>query len=83
VVTLVLPEQDRETSRLLAAAGVKARSVRVRPGDAELVRITGSCTPSGVPVTPAVPADTQRRAPRKPAARVPSSRSTQGRGRRY
>ncbi|HEY9484991.1 MAG TPA: DEAD/DEAH box helicase [Micromonosporaceae bacterium] len=79
VVTLVLPEQDRETSRLLAAAGVKARSVRVRPGDAELVRITGARTPSGVPVAPAVTGDAQHRAPRKPAARVPSGRSAQGR----
>jgi superfamily II DNA/RNA helicase len=82
VVTLVLPEQDRETNRLLAAAGVKARSVRVRPGDAELVRITGARSPSGVPVAPAVAADTQRRAPRTPAARVPSGRSTQNRSTR-
>jgi superfamily II DNA/RNA helicase len=79
VVTLVLPEQDRETSRLLAAAGVKARTVRVRPGDAELVRITGARTPSGVPVTPTVPADTQRRPPRTPAARGTQRQSTQSR----
>jgi superfamily II DNA/RNA helicase len=55
VVTLVLPEQQREASRLLAAAGVTAQSNRVRPGDAHLARVTGARTPSGVPVpVPAV-----------------------------
>src|SRR5439155_23608035 len=50
VVTLVLPEEHRDTARLLAAAGVTARSVRVGPGDAELARITGARTPPGTPV---------------------------------
>jgi superfamily II DNA/RNA helicase len=50
VVTLVLPEEHRETARLLAAAGITARSARIRPGDAELARITGARTPPGVPV---------------------------------
>ncbi|MEV0729953.1 DEAD/DEAH box helicase [Polymorphospora sp. NPDC050346] len=52
VVTLVLPDQHRDTTRLLAAAGIAAQSLRVRPGDAELARITGARTPSGVPVVP-------------------------------
>ncbi|WP_377272168.1 DEAD/DEAH box helicase [Peterkaempfera sp. SMS 1(5)a] len=55
VVTLVLPEQRREMSRLMTAAGIRPHTARVRPGDAELARITGARTPSGVPVTVAVP----------------------------
>jgi superfamily II DNA/RNA helicase len=55
VVTLVLPEEHRETARLVAAAGVTARSARVRPGDPELARITGARTPSGVAVVTAAP----------------------------
>jgi superfamily II DNA/RNA helicase len=55
VVTLVLPDQHRDATQLLAAAGVTARSARVRPGDAELTRITGARAPSGRP-TSAAPA---------------------------
>jgi superfamily II DNA/RNA helicase len=74
VVTLVLPEQHRDTTRLLAAAGVTAQSARVRPGDAELTRITGARTPSGVPVVAAVPADPHPRAQRAPAQRSSAPR---------
>ncbi|NJP32312.1 DEAD/DEAH box helicase [Micromonospora thermarum] len=60
VVTLVLPEQRQEVSRLMATAGISPESTRVRPGHPELVRVTGAREPSGVPVTiappPAVPA---------------------------
>ncbi|HEX7746358.1 MAG TPA: DEAD/DEAH box helicase [Micromonosporaceae bacterium] len=52
VVTLVLPEQQVDARRMLAAAGVTARSARVRPGDVELTRITGARSPSGVPAAP-------------------------------
>ncbi|MEV4757741.1 DEAD/DEAH box helicase [Micromonospora sp. NPDC049559] len=56
VVTLALPEQRRDVSRLLAAAGIKAGAAAgsgsVRPGSAELVRVTGAQAPSGVPVAP-------------------------------
>ncbi|MFW6691459.1 DEAD/DEAH box helicase [Streptomyces sp. MAR4 CNX-425] len=52
VVTLVLPDQRREMSRLTTAAGITAHTTRVQPGSAELARITGARTPSGVPVTP-------------------------------
>jgi superfamily II DNA/RNA helicase len=51
VVTLVLGHQRRAMSRLLADAGVTARTVRTRSGDAELSRITGARAPSGTPVT--------------------------------
>jgi superfamily II DNA/RNA helicase len=55
VVTIVLPEQRHDMARLLKIAGVTAESVRVRPGDADLTRITGARTPSGVPATLPVP----------------------------
>ncbi|MGW5773839.1 DEAD/DEAH box helicase [Streptomyces longwoodensis] len=50
VVTLVLSAQRRETSRVLAEAGVGATVTKVRSGEAELSRITGARTPSGVPL---------------------------------
>ncbi|WP_030939309.1 DEAD/DEAH box helicase [Streptomyces sp. NRRL S-646] len=50
VVTLVLPHQRREVSRLMADAGITPRTTRVRSGEAELGRITGAQAPSGVPV---------------------------------
>ncbi|GAB4048122.1 DEAD/DEAH box helicase [Catellatospora paridis] len=57
VVTLVVAEERRETARLVAAAGVAARTTAVRPHDQELARITGARTPSGTPaVLPAPPA---------------------------
>ncbi|MFI6327860.1 DEAD/DEAH box helicase [Micromonospora chersina] len=51
VVTLVLPEQRRDVSRLMTVAGITPHTARVRPGDEELVRVTGARQPSGVPVT--------------------------------
>jgi superfamily II DNA/RNA helicase len=67
VVTLVLPSQRREMTRMMAAAGVTARSLRVRSGDAEFRRITGARIPSGVPVIVAAPA------PASPAASTPAT----------
>jgi superfamily II DNA/RNA helicase len=52
VVTLVLPEERRETARLLTEAGVNARSAEVRPGDPVLGQITGARAPSGIPLAP-------------------------------
>ncbi|KAB1912306.1 DEAD/DEAH box helicase [Micromonospora sp. AMSO31t] len=51
VVTLVLPEQRRDVSRLMTVAGITPQSARVRAGDAELARVTGARQPTGVPVT--------------------------------
>ncbi|WP_316520615.1 DEAD/DEAH box helicase [Kitasatospora brasiliensis] len=69
VVTLVLPEQRREVNRLMTVAGIRPTVTKIRPGDADLVRITGARTPSGVPVTVAVPvvADQAAAAAEKPA----------------
>ncbi|MFJ9691804.1 DEAD/DEAH box helicase [Kitasatospora sp. NPDC101183] len=55
VVTLVLPEQRREVNRLMTVAGIRPTVTKVRPGDADLAKITGARTPSGVPVALAVP----------------------------
>ncbi|GGX80434.1 DEAD/DEAH box helicase [Streptomyces fructofermentans] len=55
VVTLVTPNQRREMSRLMVAAGIVPQTTQVRSGEAELHRITGAQTPSGVPVTITAP----------------------------
>ncbi|MGK5629655.1 DEAD/DEAH box helicase [Streptomyces sp. URMC 123] len=55
VVTLVLPEQRRDMNRLMNDAGIAPQNTRVRSGEAELSRITGARTPSGVPVTITAP----------------------------
>ncbi|MGA4799080.1 DEAD/DEAH box helicase [Streptomyces lavendulocolor] len=61
VVTLVLPGQRRGMERLMADAGITARVTRVRSGEAELQRITGSRAPSGVPVVITAPASERAR----------------------
>ena len=50
VVTVVTNDQRRMVRRLTDRAGVRAESTTVRPGDAELSRITGAREPSGEPV---------------------------------
>ncbi|WP_413758767.1 DEAD/DEAH box helicase [Streptomyces sp. MMBL 11-3] len=76
VVTLVLPEQKREMTQLMANAGISPHTARVKSSDDELVRITGAREPSGVPVVIPVP---------EPTAPQPSqgkSRSRRGGGAR-
>ncbi|MEU9554616.1 DEAD/DEAH box helicase [Streptomyces fumanus] len=74
VVTLVTPDQRRDMNRLLATAGITPRITAVRSGEAELSRITGARTPSGVPVVITVPA-----AERPRPAGAAGSRSSRGR----
>ncbi|MGW7267112.1 DEAD/DEAH box helicase [Streptomyces sp. NPDC054842] len=50
VVTLVLPNQRRDMTRLMSVAGIRPQVTQVRSGEAELSRITGAQAPSGVPV---------------------------------
>ncbi|MDI3402944.1 DEAD/DEAH box helicase [Streptomyces sp. B-S-A6] len=76
VVTLVLPEEKREMSRLMSVAGINAATTRIRSTDEELVRITGAREPSGVPVTLPVPEPQQ---PARPS-RSGGSRSGSGGG---
>ncbi|MET9799642.1 DEAD/DEAH box helicase [Streptomyces sp. NPDC006368] len=73
VVTLVLPHQRRTVNGLMADAGITPQTTAVRSGEAELTRITGARTPSGVPVTITAPAP-------QPAARATGSSSRRRRG---
>ncbi|MFI8419859.1 DEAD/DEAH box helicase [Streptomyces sp. NPDC085479] len=68
VVTLVLPEQKHEFSRLMKDAGIAPRTTRLKSSDEELATLTGAREPSGVAVTIEVPQ------PAAPAA----SRSARG-----
>ncbi|NJP48132.1 DEAD/DEAH box helicase [Actinacidiphila epipremni] len=78
VVTLVMPEQRREMDRVMATAGISPQTTAVRPGEAELSRVTGARTPSGVPVTITAPVEETAR--RTAASRAGGGRS--GRSRR-
>ncbi|MEW2220994.1 DEAD/DEAH box helicase [Streptomyces sp. NPDC006990] len=74
VVTLVLPAQRRGMNRLMSDASITPEQTRVRSGDADLGRITGARTPSGIPLTvadtePPKPAPTQRTGRGRSAAR--------------
>ncbi|MEU3739868.1 DEAD/DEAH box helicase [Streptomyces sp. NPDC032198] len=70
VVTLVTPNQRRDMSRLMAAAGITPQTAQVRSGEETLSRITGAQTPSGIPVTITAPVVERRQ------------RGTSSRGRR-
>ncbi len=61
VVTLVTPNQRRDMSRLMTAAGITPQTTQVRAGEEALSQITGARTPSGIPVTITAPV-TERRA---------------------
>ncbi|MEU3604114.1 DEAD/DEAH box helicase [Streptomyces sp. NPDC035033] len=72
VVTLVTPKQRRAAVRLMSEAGVQPRITRIRPGGAELHRITGARTPSGVPVPAPVPGTEPSGARRPSRAAAPA-----------
>lgn len=81
VVTLVLPDQKRDVTRLMSDAGIRPRTARVTSSDAELTNITGAREPSGVAVTIEVPQPATppaSRPDRKPGGR--SSRRRRGGG---
>ncbi|MFE1442211.1 DEAD/DEAH box helicase [Streptomyces sp. NPDC058739] len=69
VVTLVLPEQKRDVTRLMSDAGIRPRTARLTSSDEELATITGAREPSGVAVTIEIPQ------PATPAASRPDGRS--------
>ncbi|MBO0656498.1 DEAD/DEAH box helicase [Streptomyces triculaminicus] len=79
VVTLVTPDQRRDMSRLMAAAGITPQTTQVRSGEAELSRITGAQAPSGVPV--AITAPPTERPPRAASSSSRGRRGRAGRGR--
>ncbi|MEU8893072.1 DEAD/DEAH box helicase [Streptomyces sp. NPDC048442] len=79
VVTLVTPNQRRDMSRLMTAAGIVPQTTQVRSGEEALSRITGAQAPSGIPVTITAPvaerrtrtaASRGRRSPASAARRV-------------
>ncbi|MFD3489955.1 DEAD/DEAH box helicase [Streptomyces sp. NPDC058690] len=78
VVTLVLPNQRREMTRLMADAGITPKIAQVRSGEAELNRITGAQAPSGVPVTITAPV-TERARSGASSSRGRRSRPSQAR----
>ncbi|MFE9813722.1 DEAD/DEAH box helicase [Streptomyces sp. NPDC005773] len=77
VVTLVLPNQRREMTRLMADAGITPQVAEVRSGEAELSRITGAQAPSGIPVTITSPPSERPRS--GSSSRGRRSRPAQGR----
>ncbi|WP_420710014.1 DEAD/DEAH box helicase [Streptomyces sp. NRRL B-1347] len=82
VVTLVLPEQKRDVTRLMSDAGIRPRTARVTSSDAELADITGAREPSGVAVTIEVPQPTAPAAGRSGRTSGSEPRRRSGRGRR-
>ncbi|MER6116494.1 DEAD/DEAH box helicase [Streptomyces sp. NPDC001743] len=72
VVTLVLPEEKREMTRLMQDAGIAPRTTRIRSSDEELTRITGAREPSGIAIVIEVPQPT----PPKPRTRTGGSTGT-------
>ncbi|MEV5677760.1 MULTISPECIES: DEAD/DEAH box helicase [unclassified Streptomyces] len=88
VVTLVLPEEKREMTRLMQDAGIDPRTTRIKSSDEELTRITGAREPSGIAIVVEVPQPTQPK-PRTRTAGAPGSGTgggfrsgSRGRGRR-
>ncbi|MEU6577532.1 DEAD/DEAH box helicase [Streptomyces sp. NPDC046805] len=65
VVTLVLPDQKRDVTRLMSDAGIRPKTARITSSDVELATITGAREPSGVPVTIEVPQPATPAAPRR------------------
>ena len=68
VVTLVTPDQRKDMARIMTDAGIRPQITQVRSGEAELSRITGAKTPSGVAIGSNAPV-TPERSPRGAAFR--------------
>ncbi|MFJ1650386.1 DEAD/DEAH box helicase [Streptomyces sp. NPDC088337] len=85
VVTLVLPDQKRDVTRLMSDAGIRPRTASIKSSDAELATLTGAREPSGVAVTieipqPATPASGADRKTAAEPGRRPSRRRRNGGG---
>ncbi|MEU6759867.1 DEAD/DEAH box helicase [Streptomyces sp. NPDC046685] len=82
VVTLVTPNQRRDMTRLMAAAGIVPQTTQVRSGEEALHRITGAQAPSGIPVTITAPAsDRPKRSAASRGRRSPASAARRASGR--
>ncbi|MFD4766088.1 ATP-dependent helicase, partial [Streptomyces niveus] len=82
VVTLVLPNQRREMTRLMSDAGIVPQVAQVRSGEAELSRITGAQAPSGVPVVISTPVSELSGRPKSTGSSTRGRRSRPARTRR-
>ncbi|MFI9603171.1 DEAD/DEAH box helicase [Streptomyces sp. NPDC052043] len=82
VVTLVLPDQKRDVTRLMSDAGIRPRTASIKSSDVALATLTGAREPSGVAVTIEVPqpATPPASSPDRKAGTEPGRRS--GRRRR-
>ncbi|MCX5383036.1 DEAD/DEAH box helicase [Streptomyces sp. NBC_00083] len=56
VVTLVLPDEKREMTKLMSFAGIRPSTAEIKSSSEELTRLTGAREPSGVPVVIEIPA---------------------------
>ncbi|MCX4693905.1 DEAD/DEAH box helicase [Streptomyces sp. NBC_01408] len=79
VVTLVLPDQKRDMTRLMSDAGISPRTAQIKSSDEELARLTGAKAPSGIPVVMEVP---QATPPRQRSAGGQGGSGAGGGGRR-
>ncbi len=84
VVTVVLPEQRRDTRDLLRKAAVKASPVTVTASSDEVSRLVGAVAAHVEPAPPAPPAQARQKSGRQPAGRQspPAQRTGSGGGRR-
>ncbi|MFD5103703.1 DEAD/DEAH box helicase, partial [Streptomyces albidochromogenes] len=80
VVTLVLPDEKREMTQLMSAAGIVPQTARVKSSDDELTRITGAREPSGVAIVIEVPQQQQPSAKPKRRPQGAGGRGGSGRG---
>jgi len=85
VVSLVTMSQRGELKRITEKAGIRPTTTSVLPGDSELIKITGSRKPSGVPIVTTVtksdsvePKFPKRNRPSK-ARRTSNARNSSGR----
>jgi len=85
VVSLVTMSQRGELKRITEKAGIRPTTTSILPGDSELIKITGSRQPSGVPIATTVsksdsvqPKFPKRNRPSK-ARRTSNARNSTGR----
>ncbi|PWV80775.1 superfamily II DNA/RNA helicase [Nocardia neocaledoniensis] len=88
VVTLVTDEERKDVAAMTRKAGVRTDGVDVRPGDRNLVEITGARKPSGIALAaPAAPAQSAPKSPgggrprRGRSGGAPGSEASQGHSR--
>nr|WP_280297971.1 DEAD/DEAH box helicase [Nocardia neocaledoniensis] len=88
VVTLVTDEERKDVAAMTRKAGVRTDGVDVRPGDRNLVEITGARKPSGIALAaPAAPAQNAPKSPgggrprRGRSGGAPGSEASQGHSR--